>query len=274
MPWNPRHPRARPGDLAQLLGPRKKIFFIRLKPGADLHTNFGVIRHDDLIDHLWGSQVFSHAGTRFLLLQPRFGDLLLKTRRTTQILFPKDIGFLIINLGIGPGWRVLEAGTGSGALTTALAYAVGPQGRIFSYEIRPEMQALAQENLARLNLAERVTFRLQDAAEGFVDTDVDAAILDLPQPENYIPQTHIALKPGGFLGCILPTANQVSRLIEALRDNLFDGIEVCEILLRYYKPVPQRLRPTDRMVAHTGYLLFARAIQPPAEPPPSDELAI
>ncbi len=117
-----------------------------------MHTNYGFLQHDDLIGEPWGSQVFSHAGHRFLLLQPRMGDYLLKIRRNTQILYPKDIGFLLLKLGIGPGDMVIEAGTGSGALTSALAHAVGPSGHIFSYEIRPELLPLAEENLTMLNL--------------------------------------------------------------------------------------------------------------------------
>jgi tRNA (adenine57-N1/adenine58-N1)-methyltransferase len=173
-------------------------------------------------------------------------------------------------MGIGPGQHVLEAGTGSGSLTTALAFAVGPQGRVTSYESRQEMQRLARANLEKLGLADRVTFKLGDIEAGFEETNVDALFLDLQNPFDYIPQARQALKPGGFFGSLLPTTNQVTRLIGALESHHFAFIEVCEILLRYYKPVPTRLRPTDRMVAHTGYLIFARPIipaQPEAEEP-------
>ncbi len=257
---------AQAGDLAQLLSTTHRFFLVRLTPGQELHTHKGVIRHDDLIGLPWGTQVYSHLGEAFYLLRPSLADLLKETRRNTQIMFPKDIGFVLVSLSIGPGQTVLEAGTGSGALTTALAYAVGPQGRVVSYERRAEMQRLARKNLRRLGLDDRVTFKLRDIAEGFDEQDVDALFLDVPAPEEYIPQVRAALKPGGFFGSLVPTTNQVSRLIEALQAHDFAFIDICEIMLRYYKPVPERLRPTDRMVAHTGYLIFARPVTP--MPPP------
>ncbi len=261
---SPTHAQA--GDLAQLLSTSHRFFLVRLTPGQELHTHKGVIRHDDLIGLPWGTQVYSHLGEDFYLLRPSLADLLKETRRNTQIMFPKDIGFVLVSLSIGPGQTVLEAGTGSGALTTALAYAVGTQGRVISYERRAEMQRLAQKNLRRLGLDDRVTFKLRDIAEGFDEQHVDALFLDVPTPEDYIPQVRAALKPGGFFGSLVPTTNQVSRLVEALQTHNFAFIDVCEIMLRYYKAVPERLRPTDRMVAHTGYLIFARPVTP--MPPP------
>ncbi|RME87705.1 MAG: tRNA (adenine-N1)-methyltransferase, partial [Anaerolineae bacterium] len=251
---------ARAGDLAQLVGLRHKYFLITLTPGKELHTHRGVLRHDDLIGLPWGTQVFSHQGSPFFLLQPSLADLLRDLPRRTQILYPKDIGFILVTMGIGPGQRVLEAGTGSGSLTIALAYAVGPQGRVVSYEQRPEMQELARRNVERLGLEARVDFKLRDIAEGFDETDADAFFLDVVNPWEYIPQVRAALKPGGFFGSLLPTFNQVTKLLTALRRNQFAFVEVCEILLRYYKPEPTRLRPTDRMVAHTGFLIFARKV--------------
>lgn len=251
---------AQPGDLAQLVGSTHKNFIIRLENGGELQTHRGILKHDDLIGLPWGSQVFSHMGNSFFLLQPSLADLLRSTRRNTQILYPKDIGFILVTMGIGPGQHVLECGTGSGAMTTALSFAVGPQGRITTYEMRPEMQALAKKNLNRAGLEDRVTFRLANIADGIEEREVDAVFYDLPNPEDYIRQVRTALKPGGFFGCILPTTNQVARLISALKQEDFAFIEVCETLLRYYKPAAERLRPTDRMVAHTGYLIFSRPI--------------
>ena len=268
--------RAREGDLAQLLSVGHRFFLLRLTPGEVLHTHKGVVKHDDLIGLPWGTQVYSHLGTPFYLLRPSLADLLKETRRNTQIMFPKDIGFVLVSLSIGPGQTVLEAGTGSGALTTALAFAVGREGRVISYERRPEMQRLARRNLRRVGLEDRVTFKLRDIAAGFDEREVDALFLDVPNPEDYVAQVREALKSGGFFGSLVPTTNQVSRLVAALQAHDFAFIEVCEVLLRYYKPVPERLRPTDRMVAHTGYLIFARPVipaPPPAQPeaPPAEE---
>jgi tRNA (adenine57-N1/adenine58-N1)-methyltransferase len=124
------------------------------------------------------------------------------------------------------------------------------------------MQNLARKNLSRAGLADRVDFILGNVADGFAERGVDAIFLDIPNPEDYIPQVRAALKSGGFFGCILPTTNQIARLIPALNRDNFAFIQVCEILLRYYKPVAERLRPVDRMVAHTGYLIFARPVIP------------
>jgi tRNA (adenine57-N1/adenine58-N1)-methyltransferase len=143
-----------------------------------------------------------------------------------------------------------------------MAWAVGPQGRVVTYEARQEMQNLARKNLDRLGFSDRVTFKLRDIAEGFDEQGVDALFLDVANPYDYIMQARKALKTGGFFGSILPTYNQITRLLIALRQNDFSFVDVCEILLRYYKPVPDRLRPTDRMVAHTGYLIFGRPVLP------------
>jgi tRNA (adenine57-N1/adenine58-N1)-methyltransferase len=261
MPWNSTSTLAQAGDLVQLVGLRHKHFIFTLIPGAEMHTHRGIIRHEDLIGRPWGSQVFSHMGAPFFLLQPSLADILTDLPRNTQILYPKEIGYINVTMGISPGQRVMEAGTGSGSMTIALANAVGPTGKVISYEIRTEMQNLARKNLQRVGLEDRVDFKLRDIAEGFDENNVDAFFLDVQNPYDYMAQVREALKPGGFFCGLIPTANQVEKLLIALRQNQFAFIEVCEILLRYYKPEPTRLRPTDRMVAHTGYLVFARRIE-------------
>jgi tRNA (adenine57-N1/adenine58-N1)-methyltransferase len=253
---------AHEGDLALLAGPRQKHFIIRLKRGDALQTHRGILKHDELIGLPWGSMVYSHLGRTFVLLVPSLTDLLQQIKRNTQIMYAKDIGFILIMMNIGPGQHVLEAGTGSGAFTTALATMVGPQGHVTTYEARPEMHKLAQKNIRGLGLEERVTFKLKDIREGIEESGVDALFLDLPNPYDYIEQVRSALKPGGFFGTILPTMNQVTRLLSALQRGNFVFIEVCEIMLRYYQVIPEKLRPTDRMVAHTGYLIFGRPILP------------
>ena len=253
---------ARDGDIAELVGLRHKHFIFSLKAGAKFETHRGILQHDDLIGKAWGTQVYSHMGSPFFLLQPSLADLLTDLPRTTQILYPKDIGFILVTMGIGPGQKVLEAGTGSGSMTIAMAHTVGAEGRVISYEVRPDMQNLAKKNLERVGLASRVDFKLRDIQSGFDETDADAFFLDVPNPFDYIPQVRAALKPGGFLCSLVPTVNQVEQLLIALRREHFAFLEVCEILVRYYKAEPARLRPTDRMVAHTGFLIFGRRIEP------------
>lgn len=251
---------AKAGDLAQLVGISHKNHITRLVRGKKLQTHRGVIEHDNLIGLPWGSRVQSHLGRPFHLLEPSLADIIQEVRRRTQIVYPKDIGYILVKMGIGPGSHVLEAGTGSGGMTIALSFAIGKEGRVYSYEMQPENLELAKKNLRELGMDRQVTFKLRDIAEGFDERGVDAVFLDLPNPQDYLAQVKSALKPGGYFGSILPNTNQVFILLKGLRAQSFAHLEVSEILLRYYKADPGRLRPVDRMVAHTGYLIFGRNI--------------
>ncbi|HNB35097.1 MAG TPA: tRNA (adenine-N1)-methyltransferase [Anaerolineales bacterium] len=257
---------AREGDLAQLVGLTHKHFIFLLKAGGDFQSHRGVVKHDDLIGKPWGAQIFSHTGAPFFLLQPSLADVLHDLPRTTQILYPKDIGFILVQMGVSEGQTVMEAGTGSGSMTIAMASAVGPTGRVVSYEQKQDTQNLARKNLERLGLASRVDLKLRDIQEGFDETDADAFFLDVQNPFDYIAQVRATLKPGGFFGTLLPTFNQVEKVLYALKSNNFAFVEVCELMLRYFKTNPARIRPTDRMVAHTGFLVFARKIEPSDDP--------
>jgi len=260
MPSQMTQPTTQPNDLALFIDPRGNKHIHKLTPRGRLQTNHGEILFADIIGLPWGSQVQTHLGKTYLMVQPNLHDLLLNIRRAGTIMYPKDMGFILINMNIIHGVNVIEAGTGSGALAMMLALAVGSEGHVYSYDSRDDMQVLARRNLESIGLSNRVTFKCQDIAFGFDQSGVDALFLDLPNPEDYIPVVRAALRPGGFFGSLLPTTNQVSRLLEALQAHDFAFIEVCEILLRYYKPVPARLRPDDRLVAHTGFLVFARPI--------------
>ena len=140
----------------------------------------------------------------------------------------------LMQMAICPGRTAVEAGTGSGGSTTVQAQMVGTAGRVISYDVREDMQALARRNLERVGLLERVTLKQRDIAAGFDESDVDALFLDVPNPWDYTAQARSALKGGGFFGSILPTANQVSRLLTSLERDGFSFIEVCEVLIRYY----------------------------------------
>jgi tRNA (adenine57-N1/adenine58-N1)-methyltransferase len=246
------------GDLAMLQLPNNKQTIFILEADCEYQTHKGSIFHDDLIGSPWGRMVETHLGASYLFIPPTLHDIVRNTRRKSQIIFPKDIGYILLRLSIGPGTRVLEAGTGSGALTTAFAWMVGEHGQVYSYDRREDMQDLCKQNLDRVGLINRVKFRQLDIADEIVDKDLDAVFLDLPKPELYLSQIHEVLANGGVLGTILPTTNQVSAFLSNIEKEHFDSADVAEILLRFYKPVAERLRPTDRMIAHTGYLVFAR----------------
>jgi tRNA (adenine57-N1/adenine58-N1)-methyltransferase len=254
-------PIARENDLVLLIGQDHKQFLLRLEPGGQLQTHHGCVSHDEVLGQPLGRQVQSHLGYPFVVLQPSVSDLIHQLKRNTQIMFPKDIAYVLFRLNVAPGQRVIEAGTGSGGLTLALARALGPSGRVYSYEARPDMLRLAQKNLETAGLAERVDLKLRDIADGFDETEVDALFLDVRYPGLYLSQTLAAVQDSGFFACIQPTTNQVAKTIGDMEaTQRFGQIEVEELILRPYKPVPDRLRPMDRMIAHTGYLIFARKV--------------
>jgi tRNA (adenine57-N1/adenine58-N1)-methyltransferase len=253
---------AQENDLVLLIAQDRKQFVVRLVSGGQLQTHRGCLNHDDLLGQPLGREVLSHLGYPFVVLQPSTSDLISELKRNTQIMYPKDIGYTLLKLSVAPGDRIIEAGAGSGALTVALSRAVGADGQIYSYEVRPDILNLARKNLEALGLAGRVSFKLRDIAEGFDETGVDALFLDVRQPWAYLAQATAALKDSGFFGAILPTTNQVTELVRGLEEQqAFGHIEVEEVLVRPYKAVPDRLRPMDRMVAHTGYLIFARKVR-------------
>jgi tRNA (adenine57-N1/adenine58-N1)-methyltransferase len=236
-----------------------------MEAGGVYQAHYGMVSHDDLIGAAWGSKSSSHLGKAVIALEPTLRDVLLNIPRRSQVIFPKDIGYILLRLNLGPEMTVMEAGTGSGALTTALAWAVGSEGRVISCDRREDMQALARENLEQVGLEPRVEFVHRDVGSGFPVQGVDAIFLDLPGADAHVPAARRALRAGGALGAIMPTANQVSDFIHALDGEDFFQIDLCEIMLRFYKPVAARIRPQDRMVAHTGYLIFARAMARTAE---------
>ena len=261
MNWLSNSDFASEGDLVEVISQRQKKFIFRLEIGKELHTHRGILKHEYLIGKLWGARISSHSGSLFFLLQPSIGDLIETTRRNTQIMYPKDIGFILMQMNIMPGSRIVEAGTGSGSLTQVLAAIVGENGHVYSYDTRMEMQNLAKKNLSRINMLDRVSFINKNISEGFDQEGVNAVFLDLPNPYDFLIHVRKSLRVGGYFGTLLPTTNQITKTIIALRRNGLEYIETCEILLRYYQSEATKFRPVDRMVAHTGYLMFARLIE-------------
>jgi len=239
----------------------RKRFLMRLQAGQVQHTHRGLIYHDELIGEVPGKALATHLGSPFVALRPSLHDIIMNIKRISQIVYPKEIGYILLKLNVGPGSRIVECGTGSGALTIALAHAVRPHGRVYSYERREDMLRVATRNLSNAGLLDQVELKQRDVTEGFDERDVDALFLDVRRPWLYLKQAWEALTAGGFLGALVPTTNQISELITGLEECCFGDIEICEILLRPYKPVAARLRPVDRMVAHTGFLIFARRLE-------------
>ncbi len=266
-PWFAvRDGRAQVGDLILLLTADLKRYVIKLTPDGTLHTHRGMYRHAEIIGATYGSAILSQTGSEALILEPSLPDIIGHLRRGTQIIYPKDAAYIVHRLNLRAGSRVVESGTGSGGLTTALAWAVAPAGRVYTYEIREDNFRLARNNLERAGMLPFVDLHLQGIKDGFLQEDADALFLDVRDPDEFMPQVRAALRPGGFFGGLVPTTNQVSDLLMALEGAGFADISVEELLLRQYKPAPERLRPQDDMVAHTGYLVFARLIQASLDP--------
>jgi tRNA (adenine57-N1/adenine58-N1)-methyltransferase len=252
--------------LALAIDVKGKAHLISIQVGKKFETHHGFILFEAMIGKPWGSIIYSSLGHPYLFVQPGTADLIRHIKRSSQVIFPKDSAYILMRLDVKPGARVLESGCGSGGLTLALAQAVMPHGRVYSQEIREDFIALTRRNMQRVGLVDYVTFIHADSTEGFkVDEPVDAVFLDMPAPQTCIPQARAVLKDGGFFGSLVPTTNQVQEILRALEASDYGLIEVEEVITRNYKPVADRLRPRDRMIAHTGYLIFARAVIKPAK---------
>jgi tRNA (adenine57-N1/adenine58-N1)-methyltransferase catalytic subunit len=251
---------AREGDLVLLISPDRKRYLIRLQSGDQWFSHRGSILHDHLIGHPLGRTVYTQHGYAYLALEPSVNDLIQDLPRASQIIYGKDAAQIIFRLNLYPGRTVLETGTGSGALTLVLARAVMPTGRVFSYETRPEAFEMARRNLDDAGALPYVTLYNEDISGGFHEVGVDACFLDLREPWLFLDHAWDVLKGSGFFGALVPTTNQVSQLLEGLSTRAFGDIVVEEILQRSYKPVAARLRPEDRMIAHSAFLVFARKI--------------
>jgi tRNA (adenine57-N1/adenine58-N1)-methyltransferase len=266
----------RPGDRVLLLDRKGRRYLFTLRPGHTFHTHLGAIAHDNILGRPPGSWVVG-GGHSFLALNPTLADYLLEIPRVTQIIYPKDLGAVLVYGDIFPGARVLEAGMGSGALTLALLRAVGPTGTVYSYEVRREFIPRALQNIhAFLPETPHLVVREADVYQGVEERGLDRVVLDVPEPWRALPHVAQALVPGGILLCWLPTVLQVHRLVQALEAHpAFTLIETFEVLQRPWHFSPVSARPVHRMVAHTGFITTARRCTPgkplPPETPPEEQ---
>ncbi len=255
-------PVLRPGERVLLIDQRGRRYLITLATGRQFHSHMGPLDHDDLIGKPEGSTI-KVGGKPVLAFRPTLADYTLKMRRGAQVVYPKDMGLILVFADIGPGQLVLEAGTGSGSLTLALARAVGPEGRVVSYEVRQDHHDQAAENIRNFyeglgGKPENLELRVGDVVEGVPEREIDRLVLDLPEPWAAIGTLADSLAPGAVVCCYLPTVPQVQQTVEALRGSGFALIETLEGLVRTWNVEGMSVRPDHRMVAHTGFLVIGR----------------
>jgi len=246
------------GDDVLLYLSRKKTYLVKVERGKTFHTHKGYVQLEELIGKEYGNHLKSSMGTAFVALKPTIRDYIFKMFRRTQITYPKDISLVILFSGVGTGSRVVEAGTGTGALTSALAFYVKPTGRVYSYEVRSEFIETALKNLRRAGLSEYVEVKNRDITQGIDEKMVDAVVLDMATPWLVIAHAYSALKGSGSLVSFSPTIDQVVKTVEAMQESGFVGIETIECLIRRMQVERGKTRPETLMTAHTGYITFAR----------------
>jgi tRNA (adenine57-N1/adenine58-N1)-methyltransferase len=248
----------RVGERVLLVDAKDRRYLVRLRTGATFHTHSGIVAHDAMIGADEGAVVEGSNGRQFLVLRPTLADVVLKMPRGAQVIYPKDLGAILLAADVGPGMRVLESGVGSGALSMTLLRA---GASVLGYEIREEFASKAKENVTAL-LGDDVdyTVEIRDVTAGIEARDLDRVLLDMPTPWAVVDGAAAALRPGGILLAYLPTINQTATLREALRAGPWGLAETGEVLRRSWHVEARSVRPDHRMVAHTGFLTTARRL--------------
>lgn len=253
------------GSLVVYVTPKGRRYIKRLEQGQDWHSTDGTLLASDVAAADFGSVCRTNSNVPVRIEEATLADRLQGIKRQTQIVYSKDIAHICLKLGAGPGRTIIEAGCGSGGLTLGFSWFCGPSGKVVSHDAREEFVRLARRNLDWAGLGGNVELHHRDIAGGFAASGADALFLDVRTPWDYLGQAVLAVRPGAMFGFLLPTAGQVSELLLGLERGPFAEIEVCEILVRHWKPLADRLRPEDRMTAHTGFLVFCRQQEPCAD---------
>jgi len=255
------------GDAVLMIDRKERTYLRTLKAGGKVTVRGAPIPADQLIGIPEGSTIIAPSGERFLVLRPTYAQLIPSLPRQAQPIYPKDVGPLLLWGDIAAGHHVVEIGVGPGAVTLALLRAVGPTGRLSSYELREDFAARARDNVARFHGdAPNWTVHVGDACAGLVDRDVDRVVVDLAEPWTALDAIAAALRPGGVVSAFIPTALQLKQTVDGFREHGgFGVVDALETLARYWHVKERSVRPQHRMVAHTGFLVFARRL-PSGEP--------
>jgi tRNA (adenine57-N1/adenine58-N1)-methyltransferase len=257
----------RAGERVLLFDAKGRRYLVTLAAGAEFHTHAGPVPHDEMIGGEEGRVLRSARGARYTVVRPTLADVVLKMPRGAQVIYPKDLGPMLLLADVFPGAQVLESGLGSGALSMALLRAGAV---ITGYELRADFADRARSNVAGFlgeEVLERYRVQVRDVYEGIDETGLDRIVLDLPEPWQVVPHAEAALRPGGILVAYLPTILQVSSLRDRLARSAFGMAETVEVLQRGWHVEGQSVRPDHRMVAHTGFLTSARLLGVPGGAP-------
>ena len=248
------------GDKALLLDRKGRRYLVTLSSEGQFHTHAGFVPHSDVIGHPEGVQLRSTAGAWYQAVRPTLADFVVKMPRGAQVIYPKDLGPILLIADVFPGARVLEAGVGSGALSMTMLRAGAD---VVGYELRPEFAARARDNVESFLGPEALSrYRVEerDVYDGIEETGLDRVVLDLPEPWRVVKHAEVALHPGGILVSYVPSIMQVAQLRDAIAESGFRMAETIEVLLRTWHVEGQAVRPDHRMVAHTGFLTSARLV--------------
>ena len=237
---------------------------VQLSERNRFESHIGNYPTADLIGQPEGSWVFTNKGHRLMALRPTLSDLTLRMPRLATVMYPKDLGAMLVYADIFTGARVLEAGAGSGAVTMMLLRAVGQTGRVYTYDLRQDMIDQSQANIARYFARwDNLEMKIGDVYDGFEEENLDRVILDLPEPWHVVPHASERLVPGGVFFGFIPTVPQVEELVRALKtQRTFSVIETMEIMMRQWNVSGRSVRPSHRMIGHTGFIVTARRTSP------------
>ena len=252
----------RPGESVLLVDRKNRRYLFDLAAGGEFHTHSGVLAHNDIIGADEGSLLRNSRGAVFVAVRPTLSDVILKMPRGAQVIYPKDIGPILVRADIFRGARVLEAGVGSGALSMSLLRAGAV---VTGYERREDFCKLARSNVERfcgVKALQRFRTEVRDVYDGIDETGLDRVMLDLPEPWQAVAPAAASLRLGGILCAYTPSIIQVSRLRQALDDSPFGMHETFEVMPRSWHVAGAAVRPDHRMVAHTGFLTTSRLLAP------------
>jgi len=246
------------GDDVLFITQRGKRYLLKIREGKRFHSSEGYVDLGRVIGLPYGSNIKTNTGSLWVAAKPLILDYVLNFPRVTQIVYPKDLGYIILMSGVRCGSRVVEGGTGAGVLTAMLAYYVAPKGKVYSYDVEAKYLENVARQLEKIGLREYVELKQGDLTKGIDEREVDAVILDIPTPWLAVANAKQALKDCGMLVSISPTIDQVVETVEALRKEGFADISCVEILLRRIRVRRGMTRPEHLMHAHTAYITVAR----------------